>query len=134
MNNHGNITQHSTIDNLLLTYNDISASVDSGALVDLIFFYFSKAFDTVSHVVLLEKLACIGVAPRVVDWIREFLMRRFMCVEISGKSSSSVPVMSGVPQGSVLGPVLFILYVNHLTSYLTCNFMLFADDIKLYLI
>ena len=126
-------SRHSTIDNLILTYNDVTTSVDQCKVVDLIFFDFKKAFDRVSHAILSEKLVSIGIDSQIVDWIATFLMCRRMSVRVAGANSGSVGVTSGVPQGSVLGPVLFLIYVNHLSSFLNCKYMLFADDIKLYL-
>ena len=124
---------HSTCDQLLITYDEITSSVDSGSAVDLIFFDYSKAFDKVSHSVLLDKLALIGVRECLLHWIRVFLTQRTMQVRIAGALSRPQYVASGVPQGSVLGPTLFLIYVNHIVSYLNCKFMIFADDIKLYL-
>ena len=124
---------HSTADQLLLTYNNISIFTDSGKTVDLVFFDFMKAFDKVIHNIVLDKLTFIGVSPELVGWIKCFLVERIMQVRISGVTSSSVPVTSGVPQGSVLGPLLFLIYVNHVVSQLTSEYMIFADDVKLYL-
>ena len=107
--------------------------VDRGLVVDLVFFDYSKAFDKVCHQVLLAKLYDLGICPQIVSWIRGFLVTREMKVRVSGSLSHSESVRSGVPQGSVLGPLLFLLYVNHVVSMLSCNFKIFADDIKLYL-
>ena len=93
---------HSTSDQLLLTYNDISLSLDNGKVVDLVFFDYSKAFDKVSDIVLLDKLFKIGVSTQLIRWIRCFLMSRVMQVKVSSTLSDAVPVTSGVPQGSVL--------------------------------
>ena len=123
----------STSDQLLLTYNDISLSLDNSKVVDLVFFDYSKAFDKVSHIILLNKLFKIGVSTQLLRWIRCFLMSRVMQVKVSSTLSDAVPVTSGVPQGSVLGPVLFLIFVNHVVANLSCKFMIFADDIKLYL-
>ena len=99
----------------------------------MVFCDYSKAFDKVSHDVLLEKLAQIGVCIPLLRWIEMFLTRRVMQVRVSSALSASRPVTSGVPQGSVLGPALFLIYVNHVVAHLNCKFMIFADDIKLYL-
>lgn len=127
-------SEHSTTDQLLLTYHEITAQVDGDKVVDLLFFDYSKAFDRVCHHILLEKLCCLGVHPSLVAWIRTFLMQRTMHVRIGNEVSRSVPVNSGVPQGSALGPTLFLIYVNHVVSELSCSVKLFADDIKLYMI
>jgi len=125
--------KHSTCDQLISTYNDITLSINDGQVVDLIFFDFSKAFDRVSHRVLLEKLQCIGVHPLLVHWIEQYLHSRSMCVRVAGGISDPILVKSGVPQGSVLGPILFLIYVNYVSSGISCSFQMFADDVKLYL-
>ena len=123
----------SVVDQLLLTYNDITYWYDQGATVDLILFDFTKAFDRVQHNILLDKLVCLGISGPLLEWIRSFLIGRTMKVSIHGSHSLSKLVASGVPQGSVLGPLLFILFVNYIGARLTCKYMLFADDLKLYL-
>ena len=125
--------KHSTIDQLLLSYNDVTSFLDAGGVADLIFFDFSKAFDRVSHPVLVQKLRLIGVDPTLVRWIEQYLSGRSMHVRVAGKLSDPVVVTSGVPQGSVLGPTLFLIYVNFVVSQLTCSYQMFADDLKLYL-
>ena len=105
----------STEDQLLLTYNDISYAIDQGNIVDLILFDFSKAFDTVCHDILLDKLRKLGITGKLLSWIREFLKSRVMNVVVDRQPSRSCEVVSGVPQGSVFGPLLFLLYINFLT-------------------
>ena len=123
----------STEDQLLLTYNSITSWVDRGFTADLILFDFSKAFDVVNHTILLQKLSCLGISGTLLQWIQNFLVQRTMSVSVSGITSSHRPITSGVPQGSVLGPLLFIIYVNHLPSYIKCECKIFADDLKIYL-
>ena len=125
--------KHSTTDQLLLTYDDITCRVDLGETVDLVFFDFEKAFDKVSHAVLLTKLHLLGIQGSLLCWIECFLTRRMMRVKVSGKTSSAERVESGVPQGSVLGPILFLLYIDHAVAGLTCKYKIFADDVKMYL-
>ena len=102
-------------------------------LLILIFFDFAKAFDKVCHKILLFKLLELGISGEILRWICGFLSNRVMKVRVAGACSYSVPGTSGVPQGSVLGPVLFIIFINHVVSALNCKFKVFADDIKLYL-
>ena len=120
-------------DQLLLVYEDVTAWLDSGYSVDVVMFDFSKAFDVVSHGVLIDKLSALGVSGRLLEWIGGFLVGRQMWVSVSSSCSSARPVLSGVPQGSVLGPLLFIIFVNHLNSFILNKSKLFADDMKIYL-
>ena len=123
---------HSTADQLLLTYDYVTEQVDGGQVVDIIFFDFAKAFDRVSHSILIGKLRDIGIGRPLLDWIEYFLTSRTMSVRVASKVSRAVPVLSGVPQGSCLGPVLFIIYINHVANQISCSYKIFADDIKLY--
>ena len=101
--------------------------------MDLILFDFKKAFDVVCHSILLEKLKCIGIRGQVIAWLQDFLVGRKMHVVVKGSSSREQAVLSGVPQGSVLGPVLFLIYINHIASLLHCKYKIFADDLKIYM-
>ena len=124
----------STVDDqLLLAYNDFSKWYKDGSIVDLVLFDFRKAFDVVPHSILLKKLRLIGIGGRLLDWIGDFLNGREMHVSVSGSRSSVFPVLSGVPQGSVLGPLLFLIYVNSLPQYLRNQCKIFADDLKIYM-
>ena len=105
--------------------------MDRGLVVDVVYLDFSKAFDVVSHQVLLEKLCSLGFDGLVLGWIRSFLVDRRMSVLVNGAKSSLRHVTSGVPQGSVLGPILFLVYVNFVTAGLGCQWTAFADDFKL---
>ena len=98
------------------------------------FFDVSKAFDTVPHVPLLETLQNQNVNEYLLRWIKSYLLNRSQYVAVEGHDSSTLPVVSGVPQGSVLGPLLFISYINDVTSVVSSEseLNLFADDIALY--
>ena len=122
----------STVDQLISTYNDVTGMVDQGRVVDLVFFDYSKAFDSVPHGVLLDKLYNLGIDGNILHWIRGFLTGRTMRVKVGCALSESFAVTSGVPQGSVLGPLLFLIFVNHVISNVNCFHKIFADDIKLY--
>ena len=89
---------------------------------------FSKAFDKVDHNLLIYKLFNLGVNLKAVSWIKSFLHDRNQSVVVEGKQSPTVPVLSGVPQGSVLGPCLFLAYINDLPDSLKSRARLFADD------
>ena len=120
-------------DQLVLTYDYVTLQYDIGRIVDLILFDFKKAFDLVPHSTLLNKLRLLGFGPPLLDWIGSFLIDREMRVVVSGVSSSSRLVSSGVPQGSVIGPLLFNLFINHIIHGLSSRANLFADDLKLFL-
>ena len=122
----------STEDQLLLTYGGVANRVDQGEVVDLVFLDFSKAFDLVSHSLLLDKLILLGFSEGIVRWIDGFLSDRRMWVSVGGVRSVVRDVTSGVPQGSVLGPLLFLVYVNSLAESLQSEWYGFADDFKLY--
>ena len=91
---------------------DIADCLDNGDKIDAIIVEFSKAFDLVPQGRLLTKIAKAGVDIRVIGWIREFPSDHMQRVRVDGKLSEEVRVMSGVPQGSVLGPLLFLAYAN----------------------
>ena len=104
-----------------------------GKQTDLILLDFSKAFDKVNHLKLLYKLQVHGVQGKTLGWIESFLVGRSQTVVLDGESSDELPVLSGVPQGSVLGPILFLLYINDLPENVQSQVRLFADDTAVYL-
>ena len=99
----------------------------------MIFLDSSMAFDVVSHFTILEKSQKLGSGGNLVIWIHEFLICQTMCVKVAGNKSSVRDVSSGVPQGSLLGSVLYLVYDNHIASSVCCCWKAFADDFKLYL-
>ena len=107
-------------------------SLNSGYPVDIIYFDFKKTFDTVPHRRLLLKLKSYGIGGNLLSWINSFLTGRVQRVTLNNVYSEWSSVVSGVPQGSVLGPMLFLLYVNDISSIVNSHLLLFADDIKLY--
>ena len=123
---------HSTEDQLLRAYNKIVEEVDKGRMVDAVYLDFSKAFDVLSYNILLAKLRSLGFCQQILKWVESFLRGRSMRVSVGGCDSLAVPVTSGVPQGSVLGPLLFLIYVNSLGNDFNCEWYAFADDLKLY--
>ena len=119
-------------DQLLLTYGDVALKVDGGNVVDVVYMDYSKAFDVVSHGIMLQKLRALGFSVQVLSWVEGFLTGRCMFVSVGGRDSEVKSVLSGVPQGSVLGPLLFLIYANYLASGLACRWFAYADDFKLY--
>ena len=103
-----------------------------GIQIDIAVLDFSKAFDTVPHDGLLSKLKHYGIDKNIWQWISNFLKKRKQCVVVDGVSSGLVDVDSGVPQGTVLGPILFLLHINDLPSIVSSKVRLFADDCLIY--
>ena len=118
---------------LLQVLHEIGESLDKRTQTDILYLDFSKAFDRVDHKLLLRKLQNFGVCENLLSWFENYLINRFQKVTILGKTSKEIPVLSGVPQGSILGPLLFLVYVNDLPATTTASSVaLFADDTKCY--
>ena len=103
----------------------------NGEVVDCIYLDFAKAFDTVPHKRLINKLKAYGITGQVLKWIEAFLTGRSHSVKVNGVSSEINAVISGIPQGSVLGPILFIVYINDILDNISSDGFLFADDTKI---
>ena len=98
------------------------------------YFDISKAFETVSHGILLKKLWSIGITNTLWSWLKDYLSNRYQKVTINNSYSDPLPVVSGVPQGSILGPLLFIGYMNDMSSYINhSQYIKFVDDTKCFL-
>jgi hypothetical protein len=129
---HGFISGRSCVTQLLETVEDWTKIIDDRGGLDVVYFDFMKAFDTVPHCRLAHKLRAYGIQGKVLDWVKAFLKQRTQQVAVNGSKSSLEDVVSGVPQGSVLGPVLFVVYINDLPERVRSQIKLFADDTKLY--
>lgn len=112
--------------------HDIAASIDNGCQVDCVFLDFQKAFDSVSHNLLLLKLSALNIPPSLLKWLEAYLVGRKQRVVLEGVNSSEVDVLSGVPQGSVLGPLLFLIFINDITQQVSSRMRMYADDCCIY--
>ena len=129
----GFIPKDSTVFQLLSIYDDFCKFLDNKTTAQAIFFDISKAFDKVWHRALLHKLFAIGIRGRILDWFTDYLKNRSQAVVLKGNKSAYLPISAGVPQGSVLGPILFLVYINDITNDIESIIKLFADDTSMYL-
>ncbi|KAL0831107.1 hypothetical protein ABMA28_001979 [Loxostege sticticalis] len=130
---HGFVKRRSTITNLLIYTSDLFNALDNNTQTDCIYTDFRKAFDAVDHRILLEKIAYNGIRGNLWRWFKSYISNRTQRVVIKGSESEVTNVTSGVPQGSILGPLLFILFINDVKNcFKNSRFLLYADDLKIY--
>ncbi|KAL0860199.1 hypothetical protein ABMA27_010506 [Loxostege sticticalis] len=129
---HGFLRGRSTISNLVLFNEYVSAAMEGGGQVDCIYTDYSKAFDRIDHSILLDKIYSAGIHGDLFRWFSSYITNRSQAVVTKGYTSQWLPIPSGVPQGSLLGPLLFVIFINDIKFYLkNSKIFLFADDMKI---
>ncbi len=133
INQSGFCKKHSTITAVLKVLNDLVRSLDGKHHRACLFIDLTTAFDTVNHNILLDRLRSVGLSDNVVSWFNTYLKGRTQCVQVDGIKSDLLGVGKGDPQGSVLGPLLFIIYINCLDVNIDkARFHFYADDTVIY--
>ena len=127
----GFVSGRSTMTQLLNYLDTCTDVVASGGNVDSIYFDFSKAFDSAAQKTSV-KMKAYGIEGKLLSWVEAFLTGREQIVRVDGELSTAKAVISGIPQGSVLGPLLFVIYINDLPDVVQSNILLFADDTKIF--
>ena len=125
---HGFRHSHSCETQLVLFVDKLVRSLHAGKQIDAVVMDFSKAFDVVPHNSLLVKLSSCGIQNKTLDWIASFLPDRSQRIIVDGVLFEPAPVTSGVPQGSVLGPILFLVFINAMPEQISSTCRLFTDD------
>ncbi|MES9976318.1 MAG: reverse transcriptase family protein, partial [Candidatus Thiodiazotropha sp.] len=129
---HGFRKGYSCVTNLILARDAWTKAADAGLPIDVIYLDFSKAFDRVDHKILLQKLTGCGIDHVYLRWLQDYLTGRHFNVKVNGSLSNWFQATSGVPQGSILGPLLFILFILELPKIVDSDLLLYADDTKIW--
>ena len=129
---HGFLKRRSCLTNLLEFLEFVTNYIDQGYPIDVIYLDFQKAFDKVLHKRLMMKINALGITGEVFNWITDWLKDREQRVVLLGSNSKWTRVKSGVPQGSVLGPLLFLIYINDIGDSVCSKLLKFADDTKVF--
>ena len=127
----GFIPGDSTVNQLICIYNDLCTSFDKGITTQAFNLDISKAFDRMWHRFLLSKLEAVGIRGKLLNWFRDYLSCRMQATVIKGEKSDFKSVSAGGPQGSVLGPLLFLIYINDIVNNIESVFKLSAFDTSL---
>ena len=131
---HGFLRGRSTVTQLLQVYHEAIEALAKGKEVDIAYLEFAKVFDQVPHCALLNKLSRFGISGKLIPWFQSYLSNRYQRVALQGTYSDWLQVLSGVPQGSILGPLLFLVYIDDIPECIKhdSKVAIFADDSKLF--
>ena len=128
---HGFRAGRSCLSQLLEQFDIILDILDTGANADVVYLDFAKAFDKVDHKIVLSKMINMGINGKIYEWIKSFLMNRYQSVMVNGITSDPQEVLSGVPQGSVLGPLIFLIMIGDINNEVKYSIVKsFADDTR----